>query len=754
MATEIQTRSGGAKTEAQRVDLTVGGMNCASCAARIEKTLNQVPGVETAAVNFATGTATVQYDPAQVGARELCAAVEDAGYTAALPPADPAEAMDEERQLRAAEYAALRRKFWVSALLSLPIFIVSMAMLQFPYRNWVLLALSLPVLFWAGSGIYRSAWAALKHRAADMNTLVALGTGAAFLYSLVATLWPRAFMGAGQMPEVYYEAATIIITLVLLGRMLEERAKGQTGEAIRRLIGLQARTARVVRDASEVDVPIEQVAVGDLVLVRPGEKVPVDGRVVDGASAVDESMLTGEPIPVEKTSGSPVFGGTLNKSGAFRFDATAVGANTALQRIVRMVREARGSKAPIQRLADRISGVFVPVVLMIAIATFVLWFDFGPAPPLTHALMTFVAVLIIACPCALGLATPTAIMVGTGKGAESGILIRGGAALETAGRVTTVVLDKTGTITEGRPSVTDVVAGSSFTQEGVLRLAASAERGSEHPLGEAIVRAAEERELALTEASGFNSIAGQGIEATIATQRVLLGNRRLMENQTVDVAALAPAAERFADDGKTPMFVAMDGRAVGLVVVADRVKQNSPRAIQELRELGIEVVMLTGDNRRTADAVARQVGIDRVAAEVLPEDKLAEIGRLQAEEKIVAMVGDGVNDAPALAKADVGIAIGTGADVAIEAGDVTLIRGDLGGVAAAIRLSRATMRTIRQNLFFAFVYNIVGIPVAAGLLAAFGGPFLSPMIAGAAMALSSVSVVTNSLRLRQVRLAE
>ena len=751
MATEVRNGTSSAKTETQRVDLPVGGMSCASCAARVEKALGQVPGVESAGVNFATTTATVQYDPARVGVRDLCAAVEDVGYTAIPPREVPGEAADEERQIRAAEYAALRRKFWVSAVLSAPVFVLSMAMIDFPFRNWVLLALSLPVLFWAGGGIYRSAWAALKHRAADMNTLVALGTGAAFLYSLAATIWPGAFTATGRMAEVYYEAATVIIALVLLGRMLEERAKGQTGEAIRRLIGLQARTARVAREGREVDVPIEQVVVGDLVLVRPGEKVPVDGRVVDGASAVDESMLSGEPIPVEKTTGGAVYGGSLNKTGAFRFEATAVGADTVLARIIRLVREAQGSKAPIQRLADRVSGIFVPIVLMIAIATFVLWFDFGPAPRLVHALVTFVAVLIIACPCALGLATPTAIMVGTGKGAESGILIRGGAALELAGRVTTVVLDKTGTITEGRPSVTEVVAGNGFTEEQVLQLAASAERGSEHPLGEAIVRAAEERKLLLKEAGGFNSIAGEGIEATIAGQRVLLGNRRLMENRSVDVSALAPAAERFAGDGKTSMFVAVDGRAAGLVAVADRIKPTSPGAIRTLRGLGIEVVMLTGDNRRTAEAVARQVGIDRIVAEVLPEEKLAEISRLQSEGRIVAMVGDGVNDAPALAKADVGIAIGSGADVAIEAGDVTLIRGDLGGVVAAIRLSRATMRTIRQNLFFAFVYNALGIPIAAGLLAAFGGPFLSPMIAGAAMALSSVSVVMNSLRLSRFR---
>lgn len=703
-------------------------------------------------MNFATTTATVEYDPSQVGVEELCQAVKDAGYSARPPrEASSTTNLDEEQKLRAHELAALRRKFWVSAALTTPIVLLSMAMVQFPFRNWLLLGLTLPVMFWAGGDIFRRAWAALRHRAADMNTLVALGTGAAFLYSLVATVWPRAFVAAGQMVEVYYEAATVIITLVLLGRLLEERAKGQTGEAIRRLIGLQARTARVVRDGRELDVPIEAVVVGDIVVVRPGEKVPVDGRVLDGASAVDESMLTGEPIPVEKTAGSPVFGGTLNKTGTFTFEATAVGADTALQRIVRLVREAQGSKPPIQRLADRVAGVFVPVVLMIAIATFVLWFDFGGEARLTHALMTFVAVLIIACPCALGLATPTAIMVGTGRGAELGVLIGGGEALEIAGRVTTVVLDKTGTITEGRPAVTDVVAVGGMSEAELLRLAASAERGSEHPLGEAIVRAAGERGLPLAEAKAFRATPGQGIAATVEGHCVLLGNQRWMATEGVDATPLEAPAEALAEAGKTPMFVAVDGQPAGLFAVADRVKETTIPALRQLHDLGLEIVMLTGDRRRSAEAVARQVGIDRVVAEVLPEGKVAEVARLQAEGKVVMMVGDGINDALALARADVGVAVGSGTDVAIEAGDVTLVRGDLAGVVTAIRLSRATMRTIRQNLFFAFVYNVVGIPVAAGLLAAFGGPFLSPMLAGAAMALSSVSVVTNSLRLRRFR---
>lgn len=752
MATQLE-QSRGRAGETRRVDLPVGGMNCASCAARVEKTLAGVPGVKSAGVNFATTTATVEYDPAQVGVENLCHAVNEAGYSARPPEegSSPAAALDEEQELRASELAALRRKFWTATALTTPIVVLSMGMIQFPFRNLFLLLLTLPVLFWAGGGIFRSAWAALRHRAADMNTLVALGTGAAFVYSVVATFGPHLFMAPGQMVEVYYEAATVIITLVLLGRLLEERAKGQTGEAIRRLIGLQARTARVVRGGGEVDVPIEDVRLGDRVMVRPGEKVPVDGRVVGGASAVDESMLTGEPIPVEKSAGSPVFGGTLNRTGTFVFEATAVGADTALQRIVRLVREAQGSKPPIQRLADRVAGVFVPVVLMIALATLVLWYDFGGAARLTHALLTFVSVLIIACPCALGLATPTAIMVGTGRGAELGVLIRGGEALETAGRVTTAVLDKTGTITEGRPAVTDVVPVNGIDEADLLRLAASAERGSEHPLGEAIVRAAGEKRLPPADAKEFRATPGQGIAATVDGRRVLLGSERWMTGEGVDVTPLERPAEELSKEGKTPMFVAVDGRAAGIVAVADRVKETTASALRHLRSLGLETVMLTGDRRLSAEAVARQVGVDRVIAEVLPEGKVEEVSKLQAAGKVVMMVGDGINDAPALARADVGIAMGSGTDVAIEAGDVTLVRGDLTGAATAIRLSRATMRVIRQNLFFAFVYNVIGIPVAAGLLAAFGGPFLSPMIAGAAMALSSVSVVTNSLRLRRFR---
>ncbi|HEV3471364.1 MAG TPA: copper-translocating P-type ATPase [Pyrinomonadaceae bacterium] len=604
-----------------------------------------------------------------------------------------------------------------------------------------------------------------------MNTLIAVGTGAAYLYSAAATFAPGFFagaagagaaagmegmegMGATPTPPVYFEAASVIIALILLGRLLESRAKGRTGEAIRRLMGLQAKTARVVRDGREQDVPVEEVLAGDTVVVRPGEKIPVDGVVVAGRSAVDESMLTGESLPVEKSAGSEVFGATINKAGLFRFRATKVGRETALQQIVRLVEEAQGSKAPIARVADRVSGVFTPVVICVAVATFVVWFVAAPEEArFTTALVNFVSVLIIACPCALGLATPTAIMVGTGKGAEHGVLVKGGESLETAHRLDTVVLDKTGTITEGRPALTDVVpAGAVLGAEELLRLVASAERGSEHPLGEAVVRGAAERGLALAEVSDFKAVAGHGVEAEVEGRRLLVGNLKLMRERGVETGDFEARAEALAAEGKTPVYAAVGGRFAGLLAVADRVKPESAEAVAEMRRLGLEVVMITGDNRRTAEAVAREVGITRVLAEVLPEGKAGEVRRLQEEERRrVAMVGDGINDAPALAQADVGIAIGTGTDVAMEAADVTLIRGDLGGVVTAVALSKATIRTVKQNLFWAFVYNAVGIPVAAGVLYPLTGWLLSPVIASAAMSLSSVSVVANSLRLRRFR---
>jgi len=591
-----------------------------------------------------------------------------------------------------------------------------------------------------------------------MNTLVAVGTLSAYLYSLTATVAPQLFHGApGGHSEhgvmVYYEVAAIVVTLILMGRLLEARARAQTGGAIRALMGLQAKTARVERDGREADIPIEEVRVGDVVLVRPGEKVPVDGEIIDGTSTVDESMLTGEALPVEKGPGDTAIGATLNKTGAFRMRASKVGRDTVLQQIVRLVQEAQGSKAPIQKLADRISGVFVPIVLCVAIATFVVWFIAAPTDNrLTMALLTFVSVLIIACPCALGLATPTAIMVGTGRGAQGGILIKGGEALETAHRLTAVVLDKTGTITRGQPEVTDIVnLGIDHTdpQSQILFWAASAERGSEHPLGEAIVRSARERGIEPAQAQSFQAVAGHGIEAQIEGRQVLIGNAKLLRDR-----GLVPdeeAAQKLAEQGKTPVFVVLDNTVVGIVAVADTVKEGAREAIAEMHRLGLEVAMLTGDNRRTAQAIAAQVGIDRVLAEVLPEGKADEVKKLQAEGKVVAMVGDGINDAPALAQADIGLAMGHGTDVAMDAADITLVRGDLNGVAKSIALSRATVTNIKQNLFFAFIYNVLGIPLAAGILYPFTGWLLSPIFASLAMALSSVSVVTNALRLRNFK---
>jgi Cu+-exporting ATPase len=826
----------------ERVDLPITGMSCAACARRIETQLAKSPGVRRAGVNFATSRATVEYDPARTGVRELIDVVRDVGYgtagtaradfivddsarpsgsaqpledhlrrqpgvveasfnlgTAAvrveylpgatdlatlrraieefgylvrsIPDGGGAAGEDSEAAARLAEYRELRRKFWIAAALSLPVLVITMShgrisLFDAPWIAWLQLALTTPVVFYCGAQFYRGAWAAFRHRAADMNTLIAIGTGVAYLYSVAATVAPDLFAGAtgggpmagmaGEadrpMVPVYFEAASVIIALIVLGRMLESRAKTRTGDAIRRLMELRPKTARVLRADRELDIPVEEVVPGDVVIVRPGEKIPVDGVVRLGASAVDESMLTGESLPVEKQPGNEVFGATVNKTGSFRFEATKVGKDMALQQIVKLVQDAQGSKAPIARLADVISGIFTPIVLCVAVATFVVWFLVAPAEVrFTFALVNFVAVLIIACPCALGLATPTAIMVGTGKGAEHGVLIKGGESLETAHKLQTIVLDKTGTITRGEPALTDVVPAAGMDERELLRLVASAERGSEHPLGEAIVRGAEARQIVVAETSGFNAIAGHGIEATVDGRTLLLGNEKLMRDRGVDPGPAAERAAALATDGKTPMFVAVDGRFAGFVAVADTVRPESRAAVAALKAMGLEVVMMTGDNRRTAEAVARQVGIDRVLAEVLPEGKAREVKRLQQERKRVGMVGDGINDAPALAQADVGIAIGTGTDVAMEASDITLIRGDLGGVATAIALSRATIRTVKQNLFWAFLYNVLGIPIAAGALYPLTGWLLSPIIASAAMSFSSVSVVANSLRLRRFR---
>ncbi len=813
-------RSAGYDVPAVTATYPVTGMNCAACSARVEKTIQGLSGVVRAAVNLATERLTVTYLPGIITPAGIARAVQDAGYRMLVAedgaaPAEPGAAAEEERRR---QVSLIRLKF----IVSLAVGAVLMLMMLIP-ESWlsmqtqwyVMFALATPVQFWAGGQFYRGAWAALRHHTTDMNTLIAVGTSVAYLYSAAVTFFPGAFeraAGAGFEAAVYYDSAVIIIGLILLGRWLEARAKGQTGAAMRRLIGLQAKTARVVRPAPalvgesaagmagpateepapgamqaapgsgadaeadsacslatrpvavsdgatiEIDIPVDEVFVGDLIIVRPGEKIPVDGVVLEGRSAVDESMLTGESIPVEKGPGDEVIGATLNRTGSFRFRATKVGRDTALAQIVRLVEEAQGSKAPIQRLADYIASIFVPVVLAIAVLTFLIWYFFGPEPAFTLALLAFVSVVIIACPCAMGLATPTAIVVGTGKGAENGILIRSGEALERAYKLDVIVLDKTGTLTRGKPEVTDIVvvqaargdgATMALSENELLRLAASAERGSEHPLGEAIVEEAKSRRLQLGDVSHFSAMPGRGVEAVIEGADVLLGNRRLLDERGYSLNGLEATAGRLAEEGKTPMFVIVDAAVAGIIGVADVLKPDSVDAVRGLQALGLEVYMITGDNQRTAEAIARQAGISHVLAEVLPERKAQAVKELQAAGKVVAMVGDGINDAPALAQADIGIAIGTGTDVAMETSDITLIRGDLTPIGTSIRLSRATMRVIKQNLGWAFGYNIALIPIAAGILYPAFGILLDPMFAAVAMALSSVSVLTNSLRLRR-----
>lgn len=746
-------------TNAQKVVLRVQGMTCSSCVNRVQTALNQVPGVIDATVNFATEKATVQYIPTLVAVKDLARATEAVGYKL-LQVNETHESVDEEKQTRVAEFKNLRNKLIAGLLLVVPIFILvhwnnlglSKIYALSGQANFILqLVFQAPVQFWVGWQFYKGAWTAARHKNSDMNTLIAVGTSAAFLYSILATFFPGLFSAEGLAARVYYDTAGAIIVLILLGRLLEARAKGQTSEAIKKLIGLQAKTATVMVDGVQHEIPVEDVLIGDIVVVKPGEKIPVDGVIIEGHSAVDESMVTGESIPVEKTVGHEVVGATLNKTGAFKFKATKVGKDTMLAQIIKMVEEAQGSKPPIARLVDVIAGYFVPAVIGVATVTFVIWFFFGPAPALTYAVLNFVAVMIIACPCALGLATPTSIMVGTGKGAEHGVLIRGGEALETAHKLNAIVLDKTGTITRGEPVVTDILTAEGYQMEKILFLAASAERGSEHPLGEAIVNKAQGRDISLVDPSAFNAIPGHGIKATIAGKKLLLGNTRLMKENNIDLKDLAPKSDDLSSEGKTPMWVAVDGNTAGIIAVADTLKENSQTAVAALRHLGLQVIMITGDNKQTADAIARQTGVDRILADVLPEGKAKEVKNLQAEGNIVAMVGDGINDAPALAQADVGIAIGTGTDVAMESSDITLISGDLTGVVTAIALSKATIRNIKQNLFWAFAYNTILIPVAAGLLFPFFGILLNPIFAAAAMGLSSVTVVTNALRLRRFK---
>ncbi len=744
------------------VQLPIEGMTCASCVNRIERFLKKTPGVEDAAVNLATEVATIRFLPDVAGTAELVGAIEAAGYD--VRPESPtarqgtslADAFDAEAADRATDARATLRRAIVSIAVALGIMAVMFwpqAAVSVETLNWLVLVPASFLQIWAGGRFYRAAWRAARHGATNMDTLVAVGTTAAWGYSVVVTIAPWLARDAGLEPATYFDSSAIIVGLILLGRWLEARAKGRTTAAIRHLIGLQPSTARLVRGDSELEVALDVVRPGELLRVRPGEKVPVDGRIVSGSSAVDESMLTGEAMPVVREAGDEVIGATLNTTGTFVMRATRVGSETALATIVELVKRAQGSKAPIQRLADRVSEAFVPIVLVLAALTFVAWFVLGPEPRVTLALTAFISVVIIACPCAMGLATPTAIMVGTGRGAEAGVLIRGGESLETAHRVTAVIFDKTGTLTAGRPAVTSIVAASGFDESTVLGLAAAVETGSEHPLGRAVVARAREAVVAAREMTGFAAIGGHGVEGRVPhgdrEAHVVVGNRRLMGERGVDLEPLA-AATAAAPGGATLAYVAVDGNVAGLLTLTDPVKPDAAEAVAELTRAGIEAWLVTGDARSTALAVAAVVGIpaDRVRAEVLPADKAATVEELQRAGRIVAMVGDGINDAPALAAADVGIAIGTGADVAIEAADITLVGGDPRGVAQAIELSRATMRAIRQNLAWAFGYNIVLIPVAMGVLFPFTGILLNPALAAGAMAVSSVSVVLNSLRLR------
>jgi len=769
-------KKAGYKTGQSTLKIGIGGMHCGSCVSKIEKELEQESGVISASVDLGTEYAIVKYIPGLIQLEELRNIIEKLGYETYLAAGNKEnnettekeskrrdeEPVDENQAAREKEYRTLIRKFIFAAVLSLPAILFSYPdFLGLPaeYQKgtdllnyiWIGMGLlSLPVMFWSGAQFYTGAWAAFKNHSANMHTLIATGISAAWLYSMVAVLFPGIFP-TEQLADVFFDVVFVVVALVVLGMALEIRAKGKSSEAIKKLIGLQAKTARVLRDGNEIDLPIEEVVLDDIIIVRPGEKIPVDGVLVEGSSSIDESMITGEPIPIEKNVDDEVIGATINKTGSFKFRATKVGKDTALAQIIQMVEQAQSSKAPIQRIVDNVSGYFVPTVIILAILSFVTWYVFGPAPQLIYALIVFVTVLVIACPCALGLATPISLMVGIGKGAENGILIRSGEALETAQKLNSIVLDKTGTITEGKPSLTDVITANGFSESDVLSLSASVEKSSEHPLAEAIVNGARNRSLEIPDAKKFNAVPGHGVEAEVNDRKIYLGNLKMMEKFSIELDSLEEQSRELADEGKTPMFVAIDNKAAGIIAVADVIKPDSKEAIEQLKKLGLEVVMITGDNSRTANAIGKQVGIDRVLAEVLPEDKAINVQKLQNEGKIVAMVGDGINDAPALAQADIGLAIGTGTDVAIEASDITLIKGSLKGVVLAIQLSKATMKNIKQNLFGAFFYNGLGIPIAAGLLYPFFGILLSPLIAGAAMAFSSVTVVTNANRLRRFK---
>lgn len=735
--------------------IPVTGMTCAACQARVQKTLEKQPGVQQASVNLMMGTATVTYDPLAVQPAALVSAIEQTGYGAELP--KPERSAFEEQEARdkatAEEFQELKWKAIVTGVIGAAGMAVMPFMHAMMWISWVFLIATGVIMATTGRHFYVRAWKAFTHHSADMNTLVALGTGAAYLYSVIATVAPGFFLARGVSADVYYEAVILIIAFILAGNAFEARAKRNTATALRALVQLQPKTARVLRNLVEQDIPIEDVVAGDLVVVRPGERIPVDGVVHKGESAVDESMLTGESLPVAKKPGDTVIGGTINRTGAFRLKATTLGEHSVLAQIVKLMRDAQGSRAPIQALADRISSVFVPIVISIAIATFATWAIVASDASFVKGFAAAVTVLIIACPCAMGLAVPTAVMVATGKGAELGVLIKGGEALQRAGDVRTIVLDKTGTVTEGKPTVTDLIAVASGDEQLLLGQVAALEAMSEHPLADAIVRAAKERGAVMGTAEGFASVTGKGVTGVVNGAALAVGNAALMADYAIDVAPLEADAARLADAGRTPMFVARDGALAGLLAVADPIKDTSRTAIQRMHALGLEVVMLTGDTERTAKAIAKEAGIERVVAGVLPEGKVAEVKRLQAEGKVVAMVGDGINDAPALAQADVGMAIGTGTDIAAEAADVVLMRGDLRAAGQAVELSRRTMTTMKQNLFWAFIYNVIGIPVAAGVLFPAFGLLLTPVMASAAMAFSSVSVVTNSLRLRSARIA-
>ena len=751
------------KSENARVTIPIGGMTCAACARRVEKAIGKLEGVEETSVNFATEKAMVTYDPQTVRLSAIRGAIEKAGYQALE--ANKADAGDEDRARKQREIKTLWTKFIVSAVFSIPLLYIAMVPMikivrlpfpagidpmQFPLIYALAeLFLVVPVLG-VGYKFYTVGFKALIQRSPNMDSLIAVGTTAAVLYSIYNTFQIAAghFMA---VESLYFETAGVIITLILLGKSLEAVSKGRTSEAIKKLMGLTPKTATILMDGVEKEIPIDEVEIGDIILVKPGEKIPVDGTVISGHTAIDESMLTGESMPVDKKEGDPVYAASLNTTGALQFKAEKIGSDTALAQIIKLVEDAQGSKAPIAQMADIVSGYFVPVVCAIALLSGIAWY-FGTGGDLKFALTIFISVLVIACPCALGLATPTAIMVGTGKGAENGILIKGGEALETAHKITTIVFDKTGTITEGKPTVTDVLAADGISKDHLLQITASAEKGSEHPLGQAIVRGAGEAGLEILATEQFISLTGRGIEARINGEDVLAGNWKLMDERNISLSGMEESSDRLAEEGKTPMYVALNGELAGIVAVADVVKESSRAAIESLHNMGMEVAMITGDNKKTAAAIAKQVGIDRVLSEVLPQDKSSEVKKLQSEGRIVAMVGDGINDAPALAQADIGIAIGSGTDVAMESADIVLMRSDLMDVPTAIQLSRQTIRNIKQNLFWAFGYNVIGIPIAAGLLhLLFNGPLLNPIFAAAAMSLSSVSVLTNALRLKRFK---